>query len=162
MLDDRGDLVPLSNDPAVSVGRRNDRRQHRRGRLPALVQVHESGQRLCAEQRHVARQQNQRAARIPQQRLGLQQGMAGAELRFLHRKGKARPVRECALQLVRLVADDDDDRCRGQGRSSQEGVLDKRTTGCGMQDFWHRRLHPGALPGREDDDVDVRHGRPLV
>jgi hypothetical protein len=45
-----------------------------------------------------------------QQRLGLQQGVAGAQLRFLHCKAQAQPYFKGLRQLIRFVADDHDDR----------------------------------------------------
>ena len=95
--------------------------------------------------------------RAPVQRgLGLKQRVAGAELRLLQCKPQARPFRRALAARLRLVADDHD---RGYGRRSRppEHVLNQREAGDPVEHLRQRRLHPRALAGREDDDVDVGH-----
>ena len=157
MLDDRGNLPVTADDPPVPVRLRHPRGQHGRGGRFPLVRPHQFRNGLTAQERDVARQQQQRSARAFQLGLGLQQGMPRPELRFLQSKPKAGPPAQRLPDGVRLVADHHDAVYRRDGIGSPQDVLNQRQASHSMQHFRQRRLHSRPLAGRKDDDVGFGH-----
>ncbi len=85
--------------------------------------------------------------------------MARAELLFLRHEMQRVALRERCLHRIRAMADDHRDAGGKEARRGTKNTLDDRKTTDFMQDFGQLRLHPGALPGGENYDVDVTHWR---
>ena len=93
----------------------------------------------------------------PQAPFGLQQRMARAELRLLDGK-----LRDPAVPPARACTASACDRRRRRRRRARalggaQHVLDERQAAAGVQHLGQRGLHPGALAGRKDDDVERVH-----
>jgi hypothetical protein len=83
--------------------------------------------------------------------------MGGPQLWLLNHELQSRPVAEpCSDGLALMPDDDRDGAWRDAGRGLQH-VLDHRQAGYAMKHLRADRLHPRALAGRKDNDVDVRH-----
>ncbi|OIQ86786.1 hypothetical protein GALL_313750 [mine drainage metagenome] len=113
-------------------------------------------QRRRAHQRHVAVQHQHH--RVVVERVGrLQHRVAGAELRLLLAERRAGGGKRGA-DLLGAVADDDDAALRVELRGGIQHVREQRAPGQRLQHLGPRRLHAGALAGREHDDVQRRLG----
>ena len=127
VLDDRGDAAAvLANDAAVAVGRRR-RPRSARSRPPGAPGASRPALRACPRGAAARRPTAAPPCRVApaQQRLRLQQRVAGAELRLLQCKAQAQPFRERRLDLIRLVADDDDGRRRAERVGRAQDVFDE-------------------------------------
>jgi hypothetical protein len=97
------------------------------------VPRHQPFEGAGGEQRHVARQQDERAAGRRKRRFGHEHGVGRAKLGLLDDKGQPRATDQRALQLVGLMPDDDRDAAgRESGRGAQD-VVDHRCAGHLMQ-----------------------------
>jgi len=120
---------------------------------------HERGQRLGPEQRHVTRQQDQRSAAAVENALGLQDGVAGPELRFLRTKCRSscRDSEACTSSAwCRRRASP---RPASRPRDANN-AFDERQPADAVQELGAAGFHPRALPGSEDDDVEF--GRAII
>jgi hypothetical protein len=72
------------------------------------VRVDQGSQRRRAQQRHVPRQQDDRAGTPGQVRFRLEERVPGAELELLQCKRKAQPFRQRIFHSLGLMSDDDD------------------------------------------------------
>ena len=111
------------------------------------------------KQRDVTRQEDHRALPAGEQRLGLLQGVGGSELRFLNGEPNIGLLPVIAGRIG-AVADDERDGGWDQGLRRLEHMLDHWLPGDRVQHFRQRGLHPRALAGGENDDMDVGIGRP--
>ena len=81
--------------------------------------------------------------------------MAGAELLALRdHHGFGGALGHLGFDRLAAVAGDDDDAGGLQRLGGPQGMGDQRGPGQGMQDLGQVGIHPGALPGGEDDDGD--------
>ena len=146
-----------ADDAAVAVGSVDRGGQHRRRGAVARGASDQPVERLGPEQRHVARQQDHGPALACQRRLGLQQRVSGAELRLLDCKRRRVAGRPGAPSPARPRG-----RRRRRWMPGRSGSAARRT--CSMrgrpqagENLGERGLHPRALAGREDDDVQIGH-----
>ena len=114
-------------------------------------------QGLAPQQRHVARQQHERAPGPRQGVFRLQQGVCRAELRFLHDVPhiQVRP----RLHDLRLVTHDHGERRGIQGSRRPQHRLQHRPATHGVKHLGQAGFHPRALTRRQNDDVAFRHWR---
>ena len=157
MLHDRGDPPVLADDAAVAarVGHRG--RQHGRRGAGAAVPRHQPVDRLAGEERDIPGEHHDGPPLPFQRSLGLQQGVSGAQLRFLDDHSEVCAGREALAHQLGLVADDNDGGRRPQTVSRAQHVLNQRETARLVEDLGEGGLHPGAPPGSEDDDMQVGH-----
>src|SRR5262245_28032053 len=116
-------------------------------------------QRINGEERSVAGQQDDGPLLPFQRRSRLEQRVTRSELRLLRDELQLMPLRERSLDLVGAVADDNRDARRLQGGRGPQNAFDERQAANPMQDLGQQGLHPRALTGGQDDDVDVRQAR---
>ena len=161
LLDDARDPARLvADDAAVAVRFGELGREHGRGRAasPGGARGAASACRPRAAGRR--RRAAARCRTSRQRRLGLQQRVARAELRRLHDELRGGPSRrERGAHLVGAVADDDHGVDPREAHRRPEHVLDEGPSGQRVQHLRPRRLHPRALAGRENHDVQ---GHPLI
>ena len=133
MLDDRRDPSGcIAHDASVPVRGIDVRREHRRGGAARRVRVNEPPQRFGAQQRYIARQQDDGAACVRQAGFRLQHGMSGAQLRLLQCKAQAQPFPERLLHGFRLMSDDHRRRGGLERIGGAEDVVDQGQTGHAM------------------------------
>ena len=106
-------------------------------------------------QRRVPRQQQHRAPPTRQDALGLQQRVAGPELRFLDHEADVVGVGEPFPHLVGPVPEHDGDRVRAHRPGGADHPLDDRHSRGPVQHLGQCRPHPRALAGRQHHDVQV-------
>jgi hypothetical protein len=153
LLDDALHLAGrVAHNAAVPVRLVDDRGQNRGGGALARVRLEQAFQGVRFEERDVGVQQQHRARLPRQHRLGLEQRVAGAELRRLQDELEAGPPRQRSPHLVLAVSDHEHGLFGVERVHGVEHVLDHRAAGDGMEDLGPVRLHPGAFPGGEDDD----------
>ncbi len=159
ILDHLGDRAMLVGDDAA-VGKRivGAEAQHHRHRPVMLVQAGEHlGAGLGLHHRHVAVEDEHVAVETRQHRLGLLNGVGGAELRFLQRHaGAAR--RDGLLHLFATRADDDDLGHRAQRLDPGDQMHQHRPARDRVQHLVEVGLHARALAGSEDHGSE-RAGR---
>ena len=83
--------------------------------------------------------------------------MRGAELWFLHHEFDVAMCGQRATDSFSLVTDDDRDGCWGEPAGRGEHMLDHGPARHFVQHLGARGLHPRALAGGKDDNVNVRH-----
>ena len=92
-------------------------------------------------------------------RLGLQQGVAGPELRLLDHGPDAREGGEGGADLVGHVADHDGRRHGREVACCPQDTDDHRLAADGVEHLRQLGLHPGALAGGQDHEMERRrHG----
>ena len=102
-------------------------------------------------------EQDERAAPASQERFGLLQRMGGSTLGHLQGESQALAARQTRLNHLRPMPQDQRDRGRIERPGHAQYVLDHWPSGNRVKSLGQGGLHPRALAGRKDDDVDVRH-----
>jgi hypothetical protein len=127
---------------------RDDGQQAERAGV-VLLRLHEAGQRLGAQQGHVAVADKHQVRAAAEQRLRLHDRVGRAKLRLLD-GGLCRPVEELD-DLLRPVPDHDNGLPAGGGADGLQHVPDHGFAGEGMEHLRQAGFHASALPGREQD-----------
>ena len=112
---------PVARDDATVAARIGELDGEEREPLAAPRQRRDAASVFALDQRHVAAQHERRAV-VVEERRGLLQRMAGAELRLLANEREPRCVR-ALLDLVGTVAGDDDGARRPQPGNGAENML---------------------------------------
>ena len=151
------DVSVRADDPAVAEGvvdMGGDDGGRGAARFVPFAQLLEGGRR---EQRDVAVQQQQRAGRAADDRLGGQQRVGRAELRLLDHQRHFPVVPQRPTDRVGFMADHDGRGAWPERARRRKDVLNHRTAGNVVKDFRAGRLHARALARGKNDDVKVRH-----
>jgi len=160
LLDDGGELAAaVAHDAPEAGGVLDLGGEHRRGGLGGLVGVHQRRERLRAQQRDVAVEHDHGARQVGG---GLQRDAhrvpGAAALGLGDRDGLGGDLGQVGADLLAAVPDDDGHAAAGQvGLGGGQDVAHQGAAEQRVQDFRHRRLHPLALAGGQDDHVS--HGR---
>ena len=138
MLDDRHDGAILPDDSSVPGGIGHTRRENRCGCALCCMGVDQALERARSEKRSVAGQHHQRSATSGQGPLGLEERMAGSQLRFLNDEGNRRPRRQPVSHEIRPVPDDHRGGRRTQRVTRTKDVLDHWKAADLVKDLGHR------------------------
>ena len=112
LLDDPGEPPVLAHDAAQAGRVGQVRGENRGGRAGRLMVRQQPADGLGREHRHVTVEQHDRPGLTGQRRLGLEQGVAGSELRLLDDRPDAGEGGQDGADLVGHVADHDGRRDR--------------------------------------------------
>jgi len=156
VLDDARDGAVFANDPAVAGRVGEARGEHGRCGARGAVFLDERRDRRPAQERDVAREQQHVAVRVAEHRFGLQQRVAGADLRVLRHEPAAAPA-HCRLHRVGLMADHDGHRRRAGRAGGVEDVVEQGPSGELVQHLGPLGFHPCALAGGQNHDVERAH-----
>jgi hypothetical protein len=141
------------------AGQRRRRSQHGEVRARLRLVLCQRAQRLLAQQRHVAVEDEHVAGEAAQRGLGLLHGVAGAVLLRLHDEPRA--ARELLLHLLPVAADDHHQVLGLQGLGRADRPAEQRPAAELVEDLRATGVHPRALPGRQDDhrqrSLDLPH-----
>ncbi len=152
---DRAGRIP--HDPSVAARILQLGREDRGGRTGQAVTLEQTVQGFALQQWHVGVKQKKRAFFTAEKRLGCQQGVPRPELRRLHDEFNIRSRRQGGLDVLAVMADDDDGLRGAKGVGGPQHVIDERAAGQGMQHLGHGGFHPRALAGGKNDDVKLAH-----
>jgi hypothetical protein len=153
LLDDPGDSALVSDDAAIAEGGGDVRRQHRGRRSRRSMMVDQATKRRGGEQRDVAVNQHQGSGSGGEQRLGLEQGVGSAALRFLGNRldaGSGDGRRHSFGHMTH------NNRCRVRAESAGglQDMRHHRRAADGVEHLRQLGLHARALAGRENDNVE--------
>ncbi len=143
-------MVP--DDPAVPGGVVEHRGDHPGGHIGwALGQPRQQGR---GQQGHVAVEDQDRVVgrHLPQTAQADPGRVPGTQLLGLHHRHHV--TREMGIDVLRPVTDDHHRGRRAQGSHRLENPSDQGPAGRNMRHLGEIRLHPLALAGGEDDDMD--------
>ena len=150
-----------ARDPAGRVAQHDAghlhlrRQQDQVGARLGLVPQHPL-QGLGAQQRRIAIQDQDVAAKAFQGASGLEHGVAGAALLALEHQLGASPDRRA--DLLGAVSHHDDQTLRAERLGRRERIVEHRPAGDRVQHLGQRGLHPRPLAGGEQQGGDLTRG----
>ena len=152
LLDDPEEAAGgIAEDPPESGRIGDDGGPEQAGGPFHLLDGEQVGQGLGADQRLVADQDQGRSPVILEQRVARLDGVAGAELSLLGGEMDVGLAVQRHPDLVGAIADDDDDRPGPRPPRGLDHVADHRPAADLVEDLGLLRLHPLAMPRRQDD-----------
>ena len=156
LFDDFDDLpFFITDDAAVSRRIRHVRRQDRRSCAALFMTVDKGCKRFLRDQRRIATGDKEGASFTLEQRFGLQDSVACAELFFLHDRFGL--VTEVIPDRFTAKTDDDDLALRPGCFDSPQYLFDHRDTADFVQNLGELRLHTRPLAGSEDKCNSIFH-----
>jgi hypothetical protein len=112
-------------------------------------------ERGTLQHRDIARKEYECPLLSTETGFGLLQGVGGAKLRLLQYPPHIWLFAHKKSNRVRFVSDDHGDCCRMNGLRHSKHMLNKWFTRKAMKHLRQPGFHPGALPGRQNDNMDL-------